>query len=153
MLQNAGNASRSAILQEQLTGLTAADAITPDSPIVKANLSLREFADEQIFSGQNYRRFLVTDDNGQLVGAVSVDNIRSIPTALWSETLIREVMRPIEVSNTVQSDRPLLDVVQLLEQQKLSALAVIRDNGVLVGILEKASIINLLRQKMQTKPA
>ncbi len=152
LLQNAGNASRSATLQEQLTGLTAADAITPDSPIVKANLSLREFADEQIFSGQNYRRFLVTDDNGQLVGAVSVDNIRSIPTVLWSETLIREVMRPIEVSNTVESDRPLLDVVQLLEQQKLSALAVIRDNGVLVGILEKTSIINLLRQKMQTNP-
>ncbi len=153
LLQNAGNASRSATLQEQLTGLTAADAITPDSPIVNANLSLREFADEQILNGQGYRQFLVTDENGQLVGTVSVDNIRSIPTTLWSETQIREVIQPMSVSSTIQSDKPLLDVLQLLEQQKLSALAVIRDNGVLVGILEKASVINLLRQKMQTNPA
>jgi Zn-dependent protease/CBS domain-containing protein len=153
LLQNAGNASRSATLQEQLVGLTAGDAVTLDSSIVSANITLREFADEQILNGQNSRPFLVTDENGQLVGAVSVDNIRSIPTALWSETQIREVMRPIEVSSTIQSDRPLLDVVQLLEQQKLSALAVIRDNGVLVGILEKASIKNLLSKKMQTNPA
>jgi Zn-dependent protease/CBS domain-containing protein len=153
LLQNAGNASRSATLQEQLVGLTAADAVMLDSSIVSANTILREFADEQILNGQNYRRFLVTDENGQLVGAVSVDNIRSIPTVLWSETQIREVMRPIEISSTIQSDRPLLDVVQQLEQQKLSALAVIRDNGVLVGILEKASIKNLLSKKMQSNPA
>ena len=153
LLQNAGNASRSATLQEQLAGLTAGDAVMLDSSIVSAQITLREFADEQIFNGQNSRRFLVTDENGQLVGAVAVDNIRSIPTALWSETQIREVMRPIEISSTIQSDRPLLDVVQLLEQQKLSALAVIRDNGVLVGILEKASIKNLLSKKMQSNPA
>lgn len=152
LLQNAGNASRAATIQERLTGLTAADAITPDSPIVNFNMSLREFADEQILNGQ-YRRFLVTGALGELVGAVSVDNLRAVPTTLWSETPVSEVMRPIEASTTVESDKSLLDVVQLLEQQKLSALAVIRDNGVLVGILEKASVINLLQNKMQANPA
>jgi Zn-dependent protease/CBS domain-containing protein len=153
LLQNAGNAAQFARVQEQLTGLTAADAVTLDSPVVSANVTLREFADEQVLNGQNWRRFLVTDDNGQLLGAVSVDNLRSIPTALWTETQVREVMQPIADSGTVKSDQPLLEVVQRLEQQKLSALAVIRDNGVLVGILEKAAIINLLQKRVQTNPA
>ncbi|NWF61293.1 MAG: site-2 protease family protein [Fischerella sp.] len=153
LLQNAGNAAQFARVQEQLQGLTAADAVTVNSPVVSANLTLREFADEQILNGQNWRRFLVTDDSGQLLGAVNVNDIRSIPTALWSETLVREIMRPIEVSSTVKSDQPLLEVVQLLEGQKLSALPVIRDNGVLVGILEKAAIINLLQKRVQTNPA
>ncbi|MBF2006678.1 MAG: site-2 protease family protein [Chlorogloeopsis fritschii C42_A2020_084] len=153
LLQNAGNAAQFARVQEQLTGLTAADAVTLDSPVVSANLTLRKFADEQVLNGQNWRRFLVTDDNGQLLGAVSVDNLRSIPTALWTETQVREVMQPIADSGTVKSDQPLLEVVQRLEQQKLSALAVIRDNGVLVGILEKAAIINLLQKRVQTNPA
>ena len=144
LLQNAGKAAQFARVQEQLTGLTAADAVTHDSPIVSADLTLREFADERILNWQNWRRFLVTDQNEQLVGAISVDDLRSIPTTLWSETQVREVMRPIEQSTTVQSDQPLLDVVQLLERQNLSALPVIRHNGVLVGILEKASVINLL---------
>ncbi|MBR8835568.1 MAG: site-2 protease family protein [Stigonema ocellatum SAG 48.90 = DSM 106950] len=153
LLQNAGNAAQFARVQEKLTGLTAADAVTHDSPIVSVHLTLREFADEQILNWQNWRRFLVTDDNGQLVGAISVDDMRSISTALWSETQVREVMRPIETSTTVQSHQPLLEVVQILEQQHLSTLPVIRDNGVLVGILEKASVIHLLQKRAQPNPA
>ncbi len=160
LLQNAGNAAQFARVQEKLTGLTAEDAVTHDSPIVSGNLTLREFADERVISGQNWHRFLVTDDDGQLVGAMSttgyanaVDNLRTIPTALWSETQVKEVMRPITESTTVQSDQPLLEVMQLLEQQKLSVLPVIRKNGVLVGILEKAAIIQLLQNRTQPNPA
>lgn len=149
LLQNAGNAAQFARVQEQLTGLTAADAVTNDSPIVSANLSLREFADERILNWQNWHRFLVTDENGQLVGAISVDDLRTINTALWSEKQVRDIMQPIEKSTTVQSNQPLLEVVQLLEQKKLSALPVLRENGVLVGILEKTSVINLLQKRTQ----
>ena len=153
LLRNAGNTAQFARVQEQLTGLTAADAVTSDSPIVSDNFTLREFALERILSGQNWQRFLVTDDNGLLVGAISVDDMRFINTALWSETQVKEVMRPIEQSGTIQSDQSLLEVVQLLEGRALSALPVIRDNGVLVGILEKASIINLLQKRVQPNPA
>ncbi|MBD2524223.1 site-2 protease family protein [Nostoc sp. FACHB-133] len=153
LLQNAGNSAQFARVQEKLTGLTAEDAVTHDSPIVSGNLSLREFADERVISGQNWHRFLVTDDDGQLVGAIAVDNLRNVPTALWSETQVKEVMRPITESTTVQSDQPLLEVMQLLEQQKLSVLPVIRENGVLVGILEKAAIIQLLQNRTQPNPA
>ncbi|TFI54229.1 CBS domain-containing protein [Mastigocladus laminosus UU774] len=153
LLQNAGNAAQFARVQEQLTGLTAADAVTFDSPIVSAHLTLREFVDERFLKWQNWRRFLVTDDNGQLLGTINVDNLRSVPVGLWSVTQVREIMQPIEASSTVQSDQPLLEVIQRLEQQRLSTLAVIRENGVLVGILEKAAIINLLQNRMQTNPA
>ncbi|MDZ7949642.1 site-2 protease family protein [Nostoc sp. DedQUE09] len=153
LLQNAGNSAQFARVQEKLTGLTAEDAVTHDSPIVSANLTLREFADERVISGQNWHRFLVTDDDGQLVGAIAVDNLRAIPTALWAETQVKQVMRPITESTTVKSDQPLLEVMQLLEQQKLSVLPVIRENGVLVGILEKAAIIQLLQSRTQPNPA
>ncbi|NMG06678.1 site-2 protease family protein [Brasilonema sp. UFV-L1] len=153
LLQNAGNAAQFAKVQEQLSGLTAADAVILDSPIVSADLTLREFAEERILNWQNWSRFLVTDESGQLVGAISVQDLRSVPTTLWSETQVREVMRAVQQVVTVQSDKPLLEVMQLLEQQKLSALAVIRNNGVLVGLLEKASIINLLQRRVQANPA
>lgn len=153
LLQNAGNAAQFARVQEQLTGLTAADAVTLDSPIVSAHLTLKEFADERLFKWQNWRRFLVTDNNGQLLGTINIDDLRSIPVGQWTATQIKEIIRPIEASSTVKSDQPLLEVIQRLEQHRLSSLAVIRDNGVLVGILEKAAIINLLQNRMQTNPA
>ncbi len=153
LLQNARNAAQVARVQEQLTGLTAADLVASHSPIVSGDLTLRELADEQIVSGRKWYRFLVTDNDGQLLGAISLDHFRSIPKQLWSETLTKEVMRPIAESSIVQANRPLLEVMQLIEKHKLSALTVIRDNGVLVGILEKTAILSLLQKRMLSNPA
>ena len=153
LLQNARNAAQVARVQEQLTGLTAADLVASHSPIVSGDLTLRELADEQIVSGQKWYRFLVTDNDGQLLGAISLDHFRSIPKQLWSETLTKEVMRPIAESSIVQANRPLLEVMQLIEKHKLSALTVIRDNGVLVGILEKTAILSWLQKRMLSNPA
>jgi CBS domain-containing protein len=76
--------------------------------------------------------------------------MRSVPTSHWNETPVQELMRPVDYSTTVKSDQSLLEVVTLLEQEKLTQLPVIRDNGVLVGILEKASIIRLLEQRVSS---
>ena len=72
------------------------------SPIVSGDLTLRELADEQIVSGQKWQRFLVTDNDGQLLGAISPENFRTIPKQLWSETLTKQVMGPIAESSIVQ---------------------------------------------------
>jgi len=153
LVQNAGSAAQFARVQERLTGLTAADAVTENSPIVSADVTLRDFADQQIFATQNWQKFLVTDVDGQLVGAIAFDDVRTVPTAMWSQTSVREVMRPLTQSTTVKSDQPLLDVVRLLEQQKLTSLPVVRENGVLIGILEKAAIINLIQRRTVENPA
>lgn len=147
LLQNAGRAAQYATVQEQLTGLTAADAIAPNSPIVLANLSLREFADQLILNRTGWHKFLVTDAADQLLGEVAIDALRMIPSDRWSEMQIAELVQPIEASRTVRSDQPLLEVIRRLEEQQLSALAVIRDNGILVGLLEKTAIANLLQRR------
>ncbi|MBD2385045.1 site-2 protease family protein [Cylindrospermum sp. FACHB-282] len=153
LLQNAGSSAQFGRVQEQLIGLTAGDVVTANSPIVSANLTLREFADQQVVSDNNWRRFLVIDDEGQLIGAIAVKDLQNTPTALWTETQVRDIMRPNTLSTTVQCDRPLLEVVQLLEQQQLSSLPVIRENGVLVGILEKTEIVQLIKRRSQLNPA
>lgn len=153
LLQNAGRAAQSATVQEKLKGLTAADAVTPNSPVVSADLSLREFADESILSNGRWQRFLVTDDVGQLIGAITVDDLKILPTTRWSEMQVKDLMQHIEHSTVVQSNQSLLEAVMLLEKQQHSALPVIQDNGVLVGILEKASILNLLQKRAQANPA
>jgi CBS domain-containing protein len=153
LLRNAGSSAQSARIQDKLLGLTAEDAVIPNSPIVSADLSLREFANNYIIGKAEWHKFLVTDEDGQLLGAIAVDDMRTVPTSHWNETPVQELMRPVDYSTTVKSDQSLLEVVTLLEQGKLTQLPVIRDNGVLVGILEKASIIRLLEQRSQAKPA
>lgn len=153
LLQNAGRMAQSATIQEKLSNLTAEDAVAPNSPIVSANLSLRELANNYIIGQTRWTQFLVTNEEGQLIGTISVDSLKTISTSHWNQTTVSELTQPIEHLLTVKSNQSLLEVVQLLEQQKITQLPVVRDNGVLVGILEKATVIELLQKRFQVKPA
>ena len=154
LLQNAGQSAQYATVQNQLAGLTAADALTAESPIVSQDLSLREFANNYVIgSTQTWRRFLVTDDAGQLVGAINLDDLKTIPTSRWPEVLVQELLKPIEFSTTVKPELSLLEVVTLLETLKVQELPVIRENGVLIGLVEKAEIARLLQRRAEANPA
>ncbi|HEY9780457.1 MAG TPA: site-2 protease family protein [Leptolyngbyaceae cyanobacterium] len=153
LLQNAARAASSATVQERLNNLTVADAVTPDSPVVSASLPLRDFADTSILDNNQWRRYLVVDDAGQLVGAIALDDVRKVSTTMWAETQVKDLMQPIETSTVVQSNQSLLEAAMVLEQQQRSALPVVRENGVLIGILEKAAILQLLQKRMQANPA
>lgn len=154
LLQNAGQSAQYATVQNQLAGLTAADALTPQSPIVSENLSLREFANNYVIgNAQNWHRYLVTDDAGQLVGAIELDDIKTIPTSRWPQVLVKELLKPIEFSATVEPELSLLEVVTLLETLKVQELPVMHNNGVLVGLVEKAEIARLLQRRAQANPA
>jgi Zn-dependent protease len=154
LLQNAGRSAQYASVREQFEGLTAADAVTPNGPIVLGRLSLREFADKLIFRRRsNWQRFLAVDEAGNLLGEIAVDDLKTIPNDRWASTQVCDLAKPVEVSKTIDAEKPLLDVVKLLEQDRLLSLAVIRDNGVLVGLLEKDSILNLFNRRGQASPA
>jgi Zn-dependent protease/CBS domain-containing protein len=153
LLQNAGRAAQSATVQEIMSDLTAADAVIPNSPMVSGDLSLREFADQLILGNSQWQRFLVTNAEGQLVGAIAVDDLKAVPSDRWATTKVQELTQSIEQTILIEADQPLLEVVTLLEEKKLPALPVLRGNGVLVGILEKASVMELLRSKAEAHPA
>jgi CBS-domain-containing membrane protein len=153
LLQNAGQAAQYATFQDQLAGLTAANAVAVESPIVEASQTLRKFADQQVLGQRNWRKFLVTDDGGRLMGTIAVDDLKTIPSDRWADTPVESLVMPIASSLTVESDRPLVEVVKFLEEHKLNAISVVGANGVLVGLLEKTAVIQLLQNRKVTAPA
>lgn len=153
LLQNAGKSAQSATIQEALSGFTAADAVVKESPIVEASSTLREFADMAILSGNKnqWQRFLVKDEADQLVGSIRLEALQTIPSNQWSDYQVREFAQAIALDNQVESDKSLLDVVGQLEKQGAQALAVIRENGTLVGLLEKSAVIRLLQAEKESQ--
>lgn len=152
LLQNAGKSAQYARFQERLTGLTVADALTPDSPIVDRHLSLREFVDRRTLSGKNWAKFLVTD-RGRLIGELPVTAIESVPIAQWSEIAVGELIQPVAPTTMTITDVPLAQAIEQLESQRLDTLSVTNRDGILVGLLEKTAVINLLHHQPQVAPA
>lgn len=149
LLQNAGNSAQSATLQNTLSQLTAADAITTDSPIIPEDLNLREFANNFVIGNDKWNKFLVVNEAGYLQGSIRVDDLRAIPTSEWPHTPVKQLVKPIETTQTIRAEQSLLEAIQLLEQKQITQLPVILENGVLVGLLEKTEIIRFLQQKQQ----
>ena len=147
LLQNAGKSAQFARVQERLTGLTVADAITPNSPIISENITLREFVDQRTLTLSNWQKFLVTNERGELVGELGLDALKTVRCDFWSSTLVSELMEAIEPTTIIAADQSLLQAIEQLESKKVITLSVTDQAGILIGLLEKAAVINLLKRQ------
>jgi Zn-dependent protease len=146
VVQNASQTRQFAKLQSRLTGLVAADAVSAESPVVAVRSSLRDFVDLRTLSQGNWRKFLVTGEDSQLVGEISVDALAGVPSDRWSAVQVGELMQPIDPLTLIGAESTLLQAIEQLELNQLSVLTVVR-NGSLLGLLEKTAIINLIQQR------
>lgn len=151
LLQNAGRATQYAKLQDKLTNLKAEEAVHPNSPIVLESISLRKLANDYVIGKDLWRKFLVIDEQGRLVGEIAVDDMRTVSTDLWSFTAVRELTKPVDQAKVVSPHQSLLDVAKVIEQNNVTELPVVQADGVLVGLLEKDAIAKLLEPKLQKR--
>jgi len=152
LFSNAGVLAKDATLRNKLSGFTAEDALVNQNSVVSQDISLRTFVNDYIIGKPPIQQFLVTNEAGKLVGQISGDDLKPIPTAQWPLTHIEMVMKSVEFDTIIDAKQSLLEVVTLLEQQQLNQVPVVR-NGVLVGFIEKASIRRLLDKPLQANPA
>ncbi|MBP0016669.1 MAG: site-2 protease family protein [Cyanobacteria bacterium SBLK] len=144
LLQNARRSAQSALLQDKLERYTAKDAVIPNSPIAKQGLNVREFVNNYVIGNEKWRKFLVTDEEGKLVGDIALEDLKTIATSVWTETPLQALVHPVAENMTIAGDRSLLEVAKLIEGENIQQFTVIGENGMVLGLLEKSSIINLL---------
>ncbi|MEO0834673.1 MAG: site-2 protease family protein [Cyanobacteria bacterium J06642_3] len=151
LLQNAGFAAQSATVQDKLSQYTAEDAVVEDSPIVPQNLSIREFVNNYVIGKERWKKFLVVDNNQQLVGALTTEDLNQIQTSRWNEVYLDELVQPVPESDKIPATTSLLEAAKLFETKKSPELVVVRESGEVLGLLEKASIIRLMVQQEEVK--
>jgi Zn-dependent protease len=145
LLQNAGFSAQYAKVQEKLSVYTAFDAVSTEIPTVSGDINLREFANNYVIGQNTWTRFLAVDDRGRPIGAIASQDLKKIPTSKWTEVLVKELLQPVPTNTIISADLSLIEVIKILETQNLQQLTVVNEDNVLVGLLEKATIINLLQ--------
>jgi Zn-dependent protease/predicted transcriptional regulator len=146
LLQNAGFAAQSATVQDKLSQYTAEDAVIADSPIVSSSLSIREFVNNYVIGKERWKKFLVVDENQQLLGSVTTEDLKQIHTSDWNDIYLAELVKPVPEADTIAADTSLLEVAKLFETTQTRELVVISTAGKVLGLIEKASIIKLMTE-------
>lgn len=151
LLQNAGFAAQSAVVQDKLSQYTAEDAVIADSPVVESNLSIREFVNNYVIGKERWKKFLVVDENRQLLGSVSTEDLKQIQTSEWNDVYLTELVQPVPEEETIPANTSLLEAAKLFETVKMNELVAIDNTGKVLGLLEKASIIKLMTEEEDIK--
>lgn len=151
LLQNAGFAAQSATVQDKLSQYTAEDAVIADSPIVSSRLSIREFVNNYVIGKERWKKFIVVDENQQLLGSITTEDFKQIHTSDWNDVYLTELVKPVPEADIIAADTSLLEVAKLFETTQTRELIVVSGAGKVLGLLEKASIIKLMTEQENIK--
>jgi CBS domain-containing protein len=142
-LRNAAIASlRQRLAHDVLDGVRAADAMTPAPVTVPADRTLDDLV-ESFVQLQRYPA-LAVERNGEIVGLVSLNQVRDVPRDRWADTTVAEVMVPADSALVVTPDEALSSVVDKLRGSPLRRVLVM-DGARLAGVIAAADVATWFR--------
>jgi len=146
-LNNAAQQSyQQVVLRRALSGVDVHRVMTTDFPHVNPDITLDEFVHNYLLK-YDYSAFPVAEDDN-LLGIVTVAEVRDISREQWHEKRVREIARPPEEERTIDENDDAFDALMHMAEGKLRRLLVMSD-GKLKGMVTEESIINIVRTKLQ----
>jgi CBS domain-containing protein len=93
---------------------------------------------------RNIRAVPVVDAQGDVLGLVTVTDVRNVDRKDWDTTTVGQVMTPVQEMVSVSPQANAGEAVALMGQRDLNQVPVIQ-SGHLVGLLSQANIMRYLQ--------
>lgn len=129
---------------EWFRGVTVRRVMNPQPVTVEPDENLSELVFE--YALRRGVRALPVVENGELVGMVTLDDVRGVDRDRWGATDVRAVMTGLDRLQTVTPRQDLSDALRLLAEYDINQLPVVED-GKLVGLLSRSNVIRFLQIK------
>ncbi len=141
-LNSAAESSRQEVsVREHLAGVKVAQVMEANTETVNPRMSVNDLVRE-IFLIKR-RRSIPVADGDQLVGMVSVSDVRHVPQHEWPTTFVERIMTRGPL-HTVSPDDDLNAALKVISQYDLNQVPVM-SQGRIVGILSRANVVNFLQ--------
>ncbi|MBI3945307.1 MAG: site-2 protease family protein [Armatimonadetes bacterium] len=142
----AQSAYQQVIVRRALSGVPVERIMQRDVPRVACDTPLRDLVDEY-FMRYDYSAYPVVEGE-DLVGIVTVDDVREVPREEWAGTAVRQVVRPPDEHRLIDEKDDAWDALMQMAQLGARRLLVVHD-GHLEGIVSRDSVLQVVRHKMQ----
>jgi Zn-dependent protease/predicted transcriptional regulator len=141
------SASRGQVMQERvkesLSGHKVSEIMSQSYTIVQTDTTLQSMVDEHILGGS--RRSFIVERGEEVVGLLTVHQLRDIPKEQWINTRVEEVMIPKSKWKQIKPETELWDAMEAMERDGVNQLPVMTD-GEIAGMLTREDIITYLRE-------
>jgi Zn-dependent protease/CBS domain-containing protein len=130
--------AQSVQLEGLLRNLKARDVMREEWSTVIPGASIQHVVDEYMI-GLGERAVVVAND-GNVLGILSVSDIRKTPREAWGNTSAQGLMTPRERVVTVTAETPAVDVLALIGQRALNQVPVLQE-GRMIGIITRGALV------------
>jgi Zn-dependent protease/predicted transcriptional regulator len=134
------------IAEETLAGLKARDAAMQNCEVISPNESVESVVDNYVLL-RNIRCFPVQSGDN-LVGLVTLEDIRHVPRDQWPITPVEKAMTSFDRLHAVSPDEDLRQVLQLMARQDINQVPVVED-GRLLGMISRSDILRLIQTRRE----
>jgi Zn-dependent protease/CBS domain-containing protein len=141
LLSSAQSANSQVMLASVFNNVTVGEVMNPKPVTVPANISLQQLVDTYFLPGG--LRYALVMQADQLVGLITLSDIRHIPREQWGQVLVSYAMIPLERLHVVSPQQTLSDVLPLMAGRDVNQLPVVQ-NGTPVGIVSRDAIVQYL---------
>jgi Zn-dependent protease/predicted transcriptional regulator len=128
-----------------LDGLYAADVMSAELPTIDRTLSLEDYLHEVLRTG---RRCHLVLGNNEMVGLITLQNVRHFPREEWLNTSIQAAMLPRDRIEWAQADEPALGILERMQSNDINQMPVLRD-GQVVGMVSRDAMLRVIQTRMQ----
>jgi len=134
----AGTSLQQQLLHDLLAGFVAADLMSPQPEVVSARLPLEELVRDR-FMRLRFGSYPVVDA-GELVGMITLENVKRVPTDQWPSSQVADVMTPLHDCAVVAPATTVESALQEMSRPQSGGRALVVDRGQLVGIVSASDV-------------
>lgn len=125
-------------------------AITGPGPLLAPDKAVADVVD--VFLSDRLSGPRPVGKDGIVIGILDLDtNVRRVPRTLWTETTVAQAMTPVSSlpQLTIAPDMTLYDGLRLLEKGESRAIAVVDEEGKVVGLVTRERVDRWVRSRVR----
>jgi len=140
-LSSSADASRREItLREQLSGVQVKEVMTTNAMLIDPDTSVAELV-SNVFRKQHGRAVPVCQ-NDQVMGIVTVTDVKELPQEKWEETAVKEIMTS-EPLYSVTPEDDLNTALRLITRHDINQVLILQDDNC-AGLVSRSDILTHL---------
>ncbi|HMQ53523.1 MAG TPA: site-2 protease family protein [Anaerolineae bacterium] len=131
------------VVRDMLEDVPVEALMRTNPPTVPPNVSINELVDNYMMRTDDHAFPVVHE--GQLLGMITLDDIRRVPREAWDTTLVREAMTPAEELTLARVKDDAAQALNQLMQRDVRQVPVLSADHHLAGLLRRRDVIKWLQ--------
>jgi len=143
LISAARSSYRQIIIRDALNHLPITAVMNPEVPALSPEMTVEQLITDYFL--RESAPVLPVEEDGRLLGMVSIDNVRQVPRERWATTRFRDITTPISQDQVLHPGDDAWDAANRMAQTNRDRLLVVEENGHVDGMVTQGTILRWLQ--------